>query len=159
MARSLSIFFLLFATSLFAQDSLDVKRDAIGIRAGFGSHACIEASYRHTLGKLFQLEVDAGYQRDNSEDYQMYGLSVAMQVYFGLGWLEGFAGFGIQADQYKLSYSDVYKGGATSLFQFGVQKNITELLQLSWDARVSHPFTEQLDDVVWNTAIGARLRW
>jgi len=152
---------LLFLPMLsYSQDTTaSPKRDAIGIRAGFGSDACIELSYRHKLAKLFQLEIDGGYQRDNSEDYELYGVSVAVHAYFGLGWLEGFFGFGIQADQYKLAYSDEFKSNATFITQFGVQKDMSDLLQLSWDARISKPFIEQFDDVIWNTAIGARLRW
>lgn len=155
----IAVLFLFPMLSLAQDSTSSQKRDAIGIRAGFGSDACIELSYRHKLAKLFQLEIDGGYQRDKDDDYELYGVSVAVHAYFGLGWLEGFFGFGIQADQYKLAYNDEFKSNATFITQFGVQKDISDLFQLSWDARISKPFIEQYDDVIWNTAIGARLRW
>ena len=133
-------------------------KNHIGIRAGGGENAVIEASFRHNFIALFQMEVDAGYQWDDA--YSLIGASAALHIklplLFGIRIFAG-PGFAMNSVSPEVGES---KGVGVGFGQLGLQLNVVGF-QFSLDGRYEEALFNEIPEYNgsnWNGALGIRVK-
>jgi hypothetical protein len=140
------------------EDEESSGKNHIGIRAGGGENAVIEASFRHNFIAFFQMEVDAGYQWD--DDYSLIGASAAFHVklplLFGIRIFAG-PGFAMNSVSPEVGES---KGVGVGFGQVGLQLNVIAL-QFSLDGRYEETLFNEIPEYNgsnWNCALAVRVK-
>jgi hypothetical protein len=140
------------------EDEESSGKNHIGIRAGGGENAVIEASFRHNFIALFQMEVDAGYQWDDT--YSLIGASAAFHIKLPLLFgIRIFAGPGFAMNSVSPTVGES-KGVGVGFGQLGLQLNLA-MLQFSLDGRYEEALFNEIPEYNgsnWNGALGIRVK-
>ncbi|HEY6172628.1 MAG TPA: hypothetical protein VIX80_10255 [Candidatus Kapabacteria bacterium] len=152
---------LLVASIAFGQESDDDEssgKNHIGVRIGAGENAVIEASFRHKFIALLQMEVDAGYQWDDT--YSLLGVNAALHLKLPLllG-IQIFAGPGVGMNTVTPEGGES-KGIGVGYLQAGLQIHFVGI-QVSLDTRIEEALFNEIPEYEggnWNGALGIRLK-